>query len=106
MKISAKIMVLGACVVGLSACESAGLGNFDDAPPYAVERTAVGGSKAAPVVPAVEPEPVVKVVEKPVPQQCDYSTWESRVSKLESDLAQCNEINSRLRSEYRDVLRK
>lgn len=103
MKNSLKTLMLAGLALGLTAC--AGTPSEDDsfATPYTLERTALGESKPAP---APEPVPVAEPAPAPVVQQCDYSAWESKVAKLEADLASCLESSSRVRDAYREELVK
>ena len=101
MKNTVKTLVLCTAVLGLSACETMGLGNFDDAPPYSTERTATHEQAAAPA-PAPAPAP-----EAPMCEPCqDCSSWEARAIQAEKDLAMCQEATGRVRDAYREELKK
>ena len=104
MKNSLKTLALLGMVAALGACSSMEAADNDSfATPYTLERTALGAQKAAP---APEPVPVAQPAPAPVVQQCDYSAWESKVAKLEADLASCLESSSRVRDAYREELVK
>ena len=104
MRSTLKTCLLGMAVVGLAACGTVALGNFDDAPPYQQARTATPMQKTAP-----PPAPVQTPAPAPV-QQCapcaDCSAWETRALQAEADLATCQEATNRVRDAYRDELKK
>ncbi|MCB9983403.1 MAG: hypothetical protein H6861_07005 [Rhodospirillales bacterium] len=100
MKTALKTCLLGLAVLGLSACET-GMGFYDDAPPYEMERTATHTQKTPPPAPAP--------IAAPEPQQCmkcDCSEWEARALQAENDLKMCKEATDRVRDAYRDELKK
>ena len=103
MKTSLKTSILAVAALTLGAC-STGDGNYTDAPPYELERTAVHDSMvaAAPVAtPAPAPAPA------PTCAPCaDCSSWEARALQAEKDLAMCRESTNRVRDAYRDELKK
>ena len=107
MKHSFKALALVAAIFAVSACSSSS--DFDDttfATPYTLERTATSTQKMA--VKAPEPAPVAAPqcpACQPV-QQCDYSAWEAKTSKLQADLASCRESSTRVRDAYREELVK
>mgnify|MGYP000017572499 CR=1 FL=1 len=97
--------LLFVCVAGLSlsACAD-GLGDFDTAPPYANERTAVHDSGYGKNQPAPAPAPVV---EAPMCKACeDCTPYKNRVAALEAELAACREASNRVRDAYSDELKK
>ncbi|MEZ5814514.1 MAG: hypothetical protein R3E13_07355 [Alphaproteobacteria bacterium] len=55
MKKFAATLCIAGTAIALSACETAGTGNVDTAPPYADERTAGYDSEPAPARPAPAP---------------------------------------------------
>lgn len=100
-----KLTLLAVAVLSLGACESMGLGNFESAAPYELERTAEHEQsvKVEPPPPAPAPAP------QPAPQckPCtDCSAWEQRALTAERDLAACQEATTRVRDAYRDELKK
>ena len=104
MKNTVKTLVLCTAVIGLGACETVGLGNFDDAPPYSTGRTATHEQAAPAPAPAPAPEPAP---EAPMCQPCeDCSSWEARAIQAEKDLAMCREATDRVRDAYREELAK
>lgn len=103
MKSTFKTCLLTIAVLGLAACETTGLGDFDDAPPYAPERTAQHTQAPTPP-PAPEPAPA-PVAEAPS-CSCDCTSWEQRALQAEKDLAMCTEATDRVRDAYRDELKK
>ncbi|MCB1650747.1 MAG: hypothetical protein KDI46_01710 [Alphaproteobacteria bacterium] len=98
MKHSLKLLSLSVAVLGLAACET-GMGYYDNAPPYDMERTAQHASHATP---AAEPQ----TMEEPMACQCDCSAWEKRALQAESDLAICQEAGARVRDAFRNELKK
>ncbi|MEM7651510.1 MAG: hypothetical protein AAF204_05460 [Pseudomonadota bacterium] len=101
MKNTFKTMALCVAVLGLAACES-GLGNFDDAPPYELNRTATHTQAPAPAPapePAPEPAPMCEACE-------DCGAWEARALQAEKDLMMCKESTTRVRDAYREELKK
>lgn len=105
--------LLFVCVAGLTlvACESAGLGNFDSEPPYAMDRTATADHAAAPA-PAPEPAPKkCDMCEKSEKPDCGGSckkceSKDARIAALEAELAACREASNRVRDAYTDTLKK
>lgn len=104
MKTLRILMLCSFAVLTLGACETMQLGNFDDAPPYEQARTATHTQTA----PITVPEPVAPAPAPIAEKQCscDYSTWESRAIKAEEELMQCRTASERVRSEYRNTLKK
>ena len=103
MKTSLKTSLLAIAVLTLGACSS-GLGNYTDAPPYELERTAEHEQMEKPA-----PAPVATPAPAPAPTcaPCaDCSSWEARALQAEKDLAMCRESTNRVRDAYRDELKK
>lgn len=95
------------CTAGfaLTACgTNDGLGNFDDAPPYAQSRTATHEEMAKPM-PAPEPAPAPAAPQTCEPCQ-DCSPLQTRIDALEAELAACREASTRVRDAYSEELKK
>ncbi|MCB1721196.1 MAG: hypothetical protein H6860_01915 [Rhodospirillales bacterium] len=104
MKAALKTCILGLAVLGLSACET-GMGFYDDAPPYEIERTATHMQSAPAPTPVAESPATPEPCSKPC-MECDYSEWEARALQAEHDLRMCQEATDRVRDAYREELKK
>ena len=106
MKTFLNILLVCTAGLALAACETAGLGNFDDAPPYATDRTATHEQMAKPE-PAPAPAPAPEPAPAPTCAPCqDCSPLQTRISALEAELAACREASTRVRDAYSEELKK